>query len=97
MQKNIIKITDRTLKVYLNEVNLLWSALFLTGGGTVTLLSTDLNFMKAVFSILGAILFFCFTLKYWDKKYQRIPDLVVIEEACDKLLEKLNEMEQKNG
>lgn len=33
MQKNIIKITDRTLKVYLNEVNLLWSALFLTGGG----------------------------------------------------------------
>ena len=86
MQKNIIKITDRTLKVYLNEVNLLWSALFLTGGGTVTLLSKDLNFMKAVFSILGAILFFCFTLKYWDKK-----------EACDKLLEKLNEMEQKNG
>ena len=39
-----------------------------------------------IFAILGAILFFCFTLKYWDKK-----------EACDKLLEKLNEMEQKNG
>lgn len=84
--QNVIKVTDRTLKVYLNELNLLWSALFLTGGGTVTLLSTDLNFMKGVFAILGAILFFCFTLNYWDKK-----------EACDKLLKKLNETESKNG
>lgn len=79
------KYTDRNLKILINEMNCLWGGIFITGGGSITLIFTNFSYIKLLLCILGIILCFCFTMSYFDKRME-----------CEQLVKYLNDKEIKS-
>lgn len=84
-QKVKIKYTDRDLKILLNEMNCLWTCIFITGGGALALLYTEINFLKIILCILGLFLCTSFIMNYFDRRIK-----------CDYIKNYLNSLEIDN-
>ena len=84
-QKVKIKYTDRDLKSLLNEMNCLWTGIFITGGGALALLYTEINVLKIILCIFGLFLCTSFIMNYFDRRMK-----------CDYIKNYLNSVESDN-
>lgn len=80
-QKVKIKYTDRDLKILLN----VWTGIFITGGGALALLYTEINVLKIILCIFGLFLCTSFIMNYFDRRMK-----------CDYIKNYLNSMESDN-
>lgn len=63
-----------------NEMSHIWGAIFVTGGGAITLMFTEVNGLKLTFIILGFLFAMLFTNAYVIRKQELMNYLKELEE-----------------
>lgn len=63
-----------------NEMSHIWGAIFVIGGGTITLATTELNLLKWVFILVGIFFTIIFVNAYAIRKQELMNYLKELEE-----------------